>query len=186
MKRRGRGRIFAPAVVVRPISAGLRILLLLSMWHAPFPWLHGHAIAGPDVDQASSLARHVDGFHAGEREHGDTKTGWHVHLILPSAPNDCGKCPQPDDADEPAHSGHLHCTLKFAVSRPHDSPVVNDLEVAWNAPSHGMQSPCVLAGWSLPQIVESGTFPGPDRGTRFLGTFAGAVPLCDLLGVRVC
>src|SRR5262245_9754318 len=65
------------------IRFAVRLALLLSLWHAPIPWIHAHDLIGPSVEHLDSLHRHVEEFHAGERSHGEAHLDLHAHLILP-------------------------------------------------------------------------------------------------------
>src|SRR5574337_1804227 len=61
----------------------IRTLLLLSLWHAPVPWVHAHDLTGPTVDLVYSLHRHVDKYHVRDVQHGALHLDLHTHLILP-------------------------------------------------------------------------------------------------------
>uniref|UniRef100_A0A7C2JYY6 Secreted protein n=1 Tax=Schlesneria paludicola TaxID=360056 RepID=A0A7C2JYY6_9PLAN len=51
-----------------------RLLLAVSLWHAPIPWGHFHR------DGAENLAEHLQAFHPHDAS---LELGWHWHLILP-------------------------------------------------------------------------------------------------------
>src|SRR5262249_55342873 len=61
----------------------LRVVLALSLWHAPIPWVHAHEIDGPEVDHSLVLSRHVAEFHSRELSQGERRLDWHMHLVLP-------------------------------------------------------------------------------------------------------
>src|SRR5262245_48904412 len=66
----------------QPVSVGVRLWLVLSLWHAPIPWFHSHEISD-SAEHAGFLSRHVHEFHADEMAQGEAHPGWHWHLILP-------------------------------------------------------------------------------------------------------
>lgn len=58
-----------------PLTVVFRLVLLMSLWHAPIPCRHLHH------GVTASVAQHVSEFH-----HGDTaacEMGWHWHLMMP-------------------------------------------------------------------------------------------------------
>src|SRR4029450_8695937 len=79
----------------RLMSRALRVLLVLSLWHAPIPWVHPPQIDGPDVDHLQVLSRHVAEFHSRELNHGEKSLDWHMHLVLPWCLTHHLPCPAP-------------------------------------------------------------------------------------------
>ncbi len=62
----------------RAVLVMLRLACVLSLWHAPIPWVHIHS-----TDDAE-LANHIHHFHPELREAAhDGPEGWHWHTVLP-------------------------------------------------------------------------------------------------------
>jgi hypothetical protein len=159
----------------------IRIVLLLSLWHAPVPWVHAHDLTGRAVDEVRSLHRHVDEYHARELELGERHLDLHAHLILPWSHEHqpfhrpgCPERPDTDDSDFVLElaSASAGSTLK-AIGRPVDrhfdplrstSDVISRGQLAWAA-----------ARWS-----------SPGYGRHFFETFGCSVSIGDLICVRVC
>lgn len=161
--------------------ASLRVLLVLSLWHAPFPWMHEHDLEGSVVESMGHLARHVDEYHGDALRRGETHCGWHVHLVCPSAMDPSGKCQQSAPGDAPSDEGQVCGVLKFAVSRTNAraaddagfldaGKTLSSLPLAWMP----IQRPTLTAG--------TGVRPPP----HFLGTYGDSVALGTLLGVCLC
>jgi hypothetical protein len=64
-------------------GCALRVLLAMSLWHAPIPWLHAHEVSGKRVAANELLERHVEEFHHGLEQAGVAWLSWHVHFVLP-------------------------------------------------------------------------------------------------------
>lgn len=64
-----------------------RLGLILSLWHAPIPWLHHH---GTNVAETSSpllaaeFRDHLYSFHRTAELNSGEEFGWHCHWLLPS------------------------------------------------------------------------------------------------------
>ncbi|HTI51974.1 MAG TPA: hypothetical protein VL475_13515 [Planctomycetaceae bacterium] len=159
----------------------VRALLLLSLWHAPIPWVHAHDLAGPSVDHVASLHRHVDAFHARDIEHGEFHLDLHAHLVLPWSHDrqplhgpGGPELPDSDDSDFVLEmgGGAAGSTLK-ALGRPID-PNFDPLRMAGDLATRGPSA------WSAA--------PGVSRsqGRHFFETFGRSVSVGDLICVRVC
>src|SRR5690606_12773720 len=60
----------------------VRLMLLVSVWQAPIPWIHAHATDdSARLDQR--LAYHLEQFHPNLRADGMAEAGWHLHFGLP-------------------------------------------------------------------------------------------------------
>ena len=75
----------------------LRVVMVLSLWHAPIPWVHVHELEGPQVERLELLSQHVADFHARELSWGGTCLDWHSHLVLPWCLSHQHDCPADDD-----------------------------------------------------------------------------------------
>lgn len=168
-------------MAVRVVDCALRTLLVLSMWHAPIPWVHAHDLAGPIVDQGGTLARHVEEFHAGLDHHGEGDIGWHTHLVLPWCLSHHAPCPLDRQGDE--SETHYLSGLKFGVVQPAPTPVSmgHALAVAYLPVSEL----CALAHPHNRLSMPIGP-NARNRALHFLGTYGGSVSLGDLLSVHVC
>lgn len=72
----------------------LRVLLLLTLWNGPLPWLDHHG----DVSQdAPELAEHLKRFHTRGGRLVVPTSGWHIHWVLPPCPDEDAPVP----VDEP-------------------------------------------------------------------------------------
>jgi len=57
------------------VAVVFRLLLVISLWQGPFPWMHRHTIEDPD------LAPHLARFH--DRDLTASDLGWHWHFSYP-------------------------------------------------------------------------------------------------------
>lgn len=169
----------------RPLTCSARLalrgLLVVSLWHAPIPWVHFHDLEGPSVEQLDPLSLHVAEFHARDLGGGRKALDWHAHLVLPwrldqhhSDPGDEDQAPRPDD----------DCIVLTAAAANLQSLL-----------SLGRPLPAQLAGWGdLPGVcafdltegVASATTPGSDRRRHFFETYGRPAAVRDLTGVRLC
>ncbi len=85
--------------VTRRGSQVLRVMIVLSLWHAPIPWVHAHDLEGPAVDRLGMLSQHVAEFHAREVSLGAQRLEWHTHLILPWCLVHHFPCPDSDERE---------------------------------------------------------------------------------------
>ncbi|MDX1968408.1 MAG: hypothetical protein SFV23_14625 [Planctomycetaceae bacterium] len=122
-----------------------RLMLTLSLWHAPVPWGHTHSTSSPD------LAEHVAEHHAEEHS---GPLGWHWHLELP----DWG---QPKSPHDDSHRQTPGCSICF------DSAIVSTTTVSVSPPE--------LAPWqflALRALSVSDASTSRTGTTVFLGTYA--------------
>lgn len=123
----------------RAVLATLRLACILSLWHAPVPWMHIHS--DDDVD----LASHLRHFHSEPSTvpH-EESLGWHWHLALPL----WGQTPSSmSEEDEPSPCAKIHLDPVIVVAAMSWHV---DVDIAvWNS----MQRPKILPRW--PQIVGS-------------------------------
>ena len=156
----------------------MRLLLVLSLWHAPLPWVHSHAMAGPIVDQVASLARHIDEFHPDAAQ--DTlEAGWHMHLVLPWSLSHHTPCPYQHNHDDGSNAA---LGLNAGIVMPAPLPV--SVGYAANGELLLVDAAGSAEGLhrgGLTQLSNTRNSPG-----HFLGTFGGSVSLGDLLSVRTC
>lgn len=100
----------------RSVRIAVRLLLVLSLWHAPIPWVHAHDLEGPDVEHTAPLLHHVSEHHSHDVAIGMTHCAWHSHLVVPGECHRHEGCPAEhrhgDDADDIVFS------LKFEVAPP--------------------------------------------------------------------
>jgi hypothetical protein len=154
--------------------------MLLSVWHAPIPWFHVHAVAGPAVEHNLQLQRHLGEFHPGlASEVAENAVGWHVHLILPWQSQHKGDC----DSQE-SHPDGSDCIagLKFgsAFSPSQSSLSLNQLLCASTWPT--LIPPADL------QAVQSAADRKPALGapTGFFASFGASIAICDLIDRHLC
>lgn len=145
--------------------------LWLTLWNAPLPWLHQHAVAEEHVDHV--LERHLRTFdHTSYPPH--DSQNWHWHLALLWQMMDGGQCP----GDEPAPSPHLlienHCPWLSAVPNLPNLPA-----------EQRFFSETLPAGRSHHSLTPKCVSRIPDHSPHFLQTFhAGSFR--DLLSVARC
>jgi|GEM_PF-2388322 len=114
--------------MARFCRGSVRLLLVLSMWHAPLPCVHTHDIVGPFVEHVLSLARHVDHFHLAEVEHGQRHLGWHVHLVLPWNASHATEGPT-DDLSHIPHDLPTHAQFAVADAGSSAQPLLRTVEL---------------------------------------------------------
>lgn len=157
-----------------PVRGGLwRLCLVLSLWHAPVPWIHIHRDEAADALARSRLTNHLLRHHTVGEEI-ETESGWHWHLVLPrwcmdGARTPCHECA--DDEDRPVS------IPEFDDGLPASQPV----PVSWLAD----------AGEPLiePSVLNSGVLsatPTCIAAGPFLDTFLDTVSLRALIGVARC
>jgi hypothetical protein len=165
----------------RRARLALHTAVLVSLWHAPVPWVHFHDLAGPKVEQLDPLSLHVAEFHAEDLGKGLTALDWHVHLVLPWRLDQRHNCP--------CGERHVPC--------PDDHCVVVTAEVAHlqSSLSLGRSSPALFAGSNilpalctpgLPEIVATATIPSCGWCRQFFETYGRLAAVRNLTGVRLC
>jgi hypothetical protein len=73
-------------------AALARLSLIVSLWHAPVPWVHQHSADAPD------LTVHLATHHA--HDHGEA-CGWHMHCELPLWGHTDDGAPTGDHSESP-------------------------------------------------------------------------------------
>ncbi|MSR57828.1 MAG: hypothetical protein EXS05_09155 [Planctomycetaceae bacterium] len=163
----------------RRATVGMQMLLALSLWHAPIPWVHAHELQGPQVENSPALHEHVDHFHSHDVAKGETHLDLHTHLILPwDCDRDSDGSPHPAerpgcrDDDFVPLAGSAGSSLK-AIGQP-TIRALGDLAFAGSLPA--MPRP------------EGGDEPvfSLTRGRHFFETFGSSVSVRDLICVRLC
>lgn len=169
------------------VAAGRRwlgcALALASMWHAPIPWVHAHDLQVPTVEHLAPLQRHVEDFHSGEVEAGETHRGIHAHLVLPwrhspqtthgtDGPAGSGSDSEEDESTLLIGAASTSTPIK-SVGRPadraFDSAVANS---GASAPHQPVWNGVALFSFS--------------HGRHFFETFGHRVSIGDLCCVRLC
>ncbi len=74
--------------------------LLMSLWHAPMPWLHSHGVAVAGHD----LHHHLEHFHGNASHAASETSGWHWHFAWPCQIGGCVGCLP----DESGHGSQQH------------------------------------------------------------------------------
>lgn len=157
-----------------PVRGSLwRLCLVLSLWHAPVPWIHIHRAEASDALAKSRLTNHLLRRHAVGDEI-ERETGWHWHLVLPrwcvdGARTSCHECA--DDEDRPVSMPEfddglpapqaIQVSLLADAGQPLVEPPVPNPGVLPSAPT------CLAAG-------------------PFLDTFLDTVSMRALIGVARC
>jgi hypothetical protein len=159
----------------------LRVAIVVSLWHAPIPWVHVHELQGPTVDRLALLSQHVSEFHAQDLGAGAGPLDWHMHVILPWDLVHHAPCPDQENHEPGADD---YCAgvgaggFELATGKTIGQPV----------------TPTFLAGELqpalAPQIGASGSASAavcPGLLCRqFFASYGSAVAVRDLTGVRTC
>ncbi|MBS0267170.1 MAG: hypothetical protein JSS02_34920 [Planctomycetes bacterium] len=162
-----------------PLGAWLRVVMALSLWHAPVPWVHFHDLESPEFARQETLAIHVAEYHSQELLAGLTTLDWHAHLVLPWSHDP--HAPQPGQGDD--------------ESRPDENCVecAGSVEIAAGTTAESRWCSGLSAGlWGPGGDVSSGAGlarqgNGPElRPCQFFTTYGGAAALRNLIAVRVC
>ncbi len=167
--------------IIRRAGAVLRLFIVLSLWHAPIPWIHAHDIEGPEVDRLPLLARHVNEFHVREVTHGQRHLDWHLHLVLPWSLVHDTSCP---DDDHPQPGSDEYCSgpqLAVAGVTQDQGPA----EPRARALLPG-ELAADLAIVTPSEVGAQAALSGCARGTHFFATYGHPDAVRDLLGVRLC
>jgi hypothetical protein len=159
----------------------LRVVMVLSLWHAPIPWIHVHEFEGPQVQRLDSLSRHIAAFHSHELKKESPPPDWHAHLVLPWCMSHQHDCPADDERD-PAADDILGGAKATAGGLP-------------SGQSYGQPTTRAFLTGAIPAdeaaLVQfgsatSGALSGPLRFRHFFETFGGSIAICDLVSVRLC
>ncbi len=146
----------------RALVVMMRLACVLSLWHAPIPWVHVHAA------HSAELTKHIEHFHPDLITHLENESvGWHWHAVLPPwgrAPSSNGDDEEPSPwtvvGFEPAVAG---VTMAWHVNIDH---------AVWNA----VHQPMLSAPWH-PHVG------APDE---FLGTYLQSRSAQQVLSVCLC
>ena len=152
----------------------LRVLMLVSLWNAPLPWVNVHGTLAVDSTAARHLSQHFARFHAGADPFEREAAGWHVHFVLPWTISDEGPCP----ADGRHHDSH---ELTLSTASPGR---LSDSELSVESTAAGLDLGMPLASLDRPC---DGPRPGGISGSqtdRFLQV--GSVSLRTLICVANC
>lgn len=174
-----RGRRPGP-VSSRPAKFG-RILLVLSLWHAPIPWLHHHDLEGPAVAHTPALYSHVHEFHPAAAEQGLSHSDWHAHLLLPWC-HEALPCSEEDNLPLPHDALPEDCIACRADSAPAQSAAA--LELSPKLADDICAAICSSQRAGL-RATDRG-IPTAAWGGHFLSAGECAKSLVDLLSVRRC
>lgn len=162
-------------------AVAARLLLILSMWHAPLPILHAHTLSLSETAGNDRLADHLLTFH--QDVHGSTPDrdreyrDWHWHFIIPDNDGCCSKTGQGNhqhDNSTPvwkfATSSSSHASV--SASSLSELNLIASADLDWNA---------VPLPSALPFRVDRGH-------TGYLHSFAsqGKISLQELLSRRLC
>ena len=161
------------------VRRALALMLIVSLWHAPVPWIHAHELHGTDVDHVEQLHRHVDAFHATEIAAGQLRLDLHAHLILPWE-----RVPTPDAPGTPHVPGSDD--LEFALLSVGTGASLSAKSAGPAAPELlGNLLASLMIGSSVRQAPES-SLRGISRGSHFFETYGCSVSIGDLVSVRIC
>jgi hypothetical protein len=155
-------------------------MLVLSLWHAPIPWVHTHDLDGPDVARLAMLTQHVAAFHARELGLGEQRLDWHVHLVLPWCMIHHLPCPESDDHEPGADDffgGVKVCSAGMSSGETLGAPMTRAF-LAGDLAS-ALAARFSDAAGTEPSIRARGL------GRHFFETY-GAASVRDLVGVRLC
>ncbi|MGE5191208.1 MAG: hypothetical protein ACM3U2_01820 [Deltaproteobacteria bacterium] len=159
----------------------LRFVLMLSLWHAPIPWVHAHQIEGPQVEHLQLLSQHVAEFHARELSQGEETLDWHVHLVLPWCLVHHFPCPDKEQRDPGSDDYFGGARLNVAgmnSAKMIGQPTARGFLARTPASDH----PAVLAD----VIGARAALSALGRGTHFFETYGRPHSVRDLVGVRIC
>jgi hypothetical protein len=158
----------------------LRVLLVLSLWHAPIPWVHSHDLDGPDVARLTMLSEHVAAFHAREVGLGQQHLEWHLHLVLPWCMIHHLPCPESDDhrsGPDDFIGGAKLCAAGTNSEGTVGAPRVR----SFLAGDLG----CCVTATSFVFDGPGASIQPPACPLQFFATY-GATSVRDLVGVRLC
>lgn len=154
-----------------------RLVLMLSLWHAPVPLLHAHDGAVPVETPAFSLNWHLQKFHSNVAAVEPIELGWHLHFVLISEL--CQSQAYTCSFDVP--SIDIQCTQQTAIVLDHLA-----VDEQLMAESDALTYP----HWVPERLSAAGTLdvsvPGLRRCRHFLPTFSESIRISNLLGIARC
>jgi hypothetical protein len=154
----------------RRLSILGRLVLIVSLWHAPLPVLHAHDADIHDASSSAEFVDHLAEYHPEVALNSHFDFGWHWHLVPPPVTHPGGES---QDGTCP------FCPQDGPTTLPQAQTSVVSLQTActWIV-SEWM--PGLAVGTGLVRRVSSVT------STQFLDTYLGSVPLGTLLRVARC
>ena len=159
----------------------LRVALVLSLWHAPIPWLHAHDLDGPLVEHLESLSQHVAEFHAVELGAGEQHLEWHLHLVLQWCLNHQLPCPDADDR-QPGSDDYVGA-VKMSAARANAGAASGQPTARAFLADDFIHGSLAI----LPQVAKADrAMSAIARARHFFETYGRADSLRDLVGVRLC
>ena len=159
----------------------MRVLIAVSLWHAPIPWVHSHDLEGPQVDRLEVLSQHVAEFHASDLGQAENRLNWHFHLVLPWCLVHHFPCP--DNEDRGAGSDEFVASMKMGAASQASGKVLGEPTVrAFLNAAGGLAHSTLLLGSAGPSLA----IAARTRGTHFFETYGRSASVRDLVGVRLC
>jgi hypothetical protein len=159
----------------------LRVVLALSLWHAPIPWVHAHEIDGPDVDHLQVLSRHVAEFHSRELNQGEKKLDWHMHLVLPWCLMHHLPCPDQEQR-KPVSDDYVGGAKWSVVGSNASKTLIEPASRAFRAEDLATDEGL----WLMATARANTAISAIARGQHFFETYGCAHGVRDLVGVRLC
>lgn len=159
---------------------GFRLLLVLSLWHAPIPWIHAHDVQGPDVDSRTLLSEHVAEFHARELAEGRQRLDWHAHLILPWCLVHHFPCP------ESQHSQRASDDLVGAIDA---SSRTASIDACGPALDRAFMAGLVVVDGAVTVLSAVAGDTGQaarECGGHFFASYGPSIGVQELIGLRLC
>src|SRR5438309_1651419 len=158
----------------------LRAAIVLSLWHAPIPWVHAHDLDGPRVEGRQLLSEHVAEFHGRELSQGQKRLDWHMHLVLPWCIVHHLPCPDSDHR-QPASDDFFGAVKMGRGAELSVKAIMQPTTRAFLAASLGADAARLLLSAIGTESI--GVF---GRGTHFFETYGRTSCVRDLVGVRLC
>jgi hypothetical protein len=170
-----------PKAAHHAVGRVLRVVMVLSLWHAPIPWVHVHDLDGPQVERLGSLSRHIADFHARELSRGGTRLDWHAHLVLPWCLTHQHDCPA-DNERNPGSDDILAGAKANACSWASGQSIGQPTARAFLAE----QIPADAAVLVSPGTGASATLFCQAPFRHFFESYGSSVAVRDLVSVRLC
>lgn len=161
-------------------SRVLRTLLVMSLWHAPIPWIHAHDLDGPQVAQRAPLSQHIAEFHARDVALPQERLEWHVHLVLPWCLTHHLPCPNGEQHQTAADEffNGVKMTATGATAGETIGQPTARVFLAGDSSAATTSLLPLTAGKNVPALALASS-------RHFFETF-GAASIRDLVGVRLC
>jgi hypothetical protein len=159
----------------------LCVALVLSLWHAPIPWVHVHDLEGPQVERLQLLSQHVADFHARDLGQGAARLAWHAHLVLPWCLINHSPCPEGDER-EPGSDDFLG-NVKISAARAVAGDAIGQPSTRAFLAGDQAADQLLIASHSAGAMAALGA---PALGRHFFETYGRSDAVRDLVGVRLC